>query len=463
MAKIDYKDRISVLNKALAERQKALVGVADAVQIEEKTVKDDEGREGKSYAAMFDSDKQAESNKLVKELRDITNEINAATLGMEVAEYLAQPEGKSFGLGLSGQQMPAGSYAKTLGEHVLDHEMWEEVKANQGQRGKSWTIPLDASLRNVPVKPERKDIYSARGGEFTRPGFGSGLDIVEQMMRTARVRDLFPVDTTTDKQLEFLRETGFTNNAAAIGERESTNATTGVTTPVAPGTVGGTNFALKPNSDIEFEPAIAPIRLIAHWIRAHKTVLADEPRLRAIIDSRMMYGIKLEEDWQLLLGDGAGENIEGIMQVEGTQVYAQGQDGHTEDRKSFAVRRALTRVLVAQYEATGVVVNPFDWEDIELEVDAQGRLVVALNVVDGAQARLWRVPIVPTVAMPEGKFLTGAFGLGAKVWDREQAQVTISTEDSDNFRRNAVTILAEERVGLEVTRPEAFVVGTFTP
>jgi HK97 family phage major capsid protein len=65
--------------------------------------------------------------------------------------------------------------------------------------------------------------------------------------------------------------------------------------------------------------------------------------------------------------------------------------------------------------------------------------------------------------MVEGQFLLGAFGTAAKLYDREQVNVQISTEDSDNFRRNAVTIRAEERVGLEVSRPEAFVVGTITP
>lgn len=461
MADIDRAGEIKVLTKALAAEQKKLDDVADAVTIETKTVKGDDGVEHEDFTAHFDTDKKTASNEIVGRMRDITTQIKAHELGMEVAEFLAAPEGKSYGLGLQGQQRQAPLEAKTLGQYVTEAgDIWEEMKAQASQRGKSWTFPVDRSLRHIPVVPQTKDVYSARGGSYSAPGFGSGLDIVEAMMRTARVRDLFPVDTTTQTQIEYLRETGFINNAAAIGERE-TRAADGTVTPVPPGTVGGTDFALKPNSDITFEPRTAPIRLIAHWIRAHKTVLADEPRLRAIIDSRMMYGLKLEEDWQLLLGDGTGENLKGIMGVQGVQAYA--QSSVATDRKSFAVRRALTRVLVAQYESTGCVVNPFDWEDIELEVDNQGRLVVSMNVQDGAQARLWRIPVVPTVAMPEGKFLTGAFGLGAKVWDREEAQVTISTEDADNFRRNAVTILAEERIGLEVTRPEAFVVGTFTP
>ena len=48
-----------------------------------------------------------------------------------------------------------------------------------------------------------------------------------------------------------------------------------------------------------------------------------------------------------------------------------------------------------------------------------------------------------------------AMGLG------DLLRVTVSTEDRDNFVKNMVTILCEERVGLSVYRPEAFVKGDF--
>ena len=65
------------------------------------------------------------------------------------------------------------------------------------------------------------------------------------------------------------------------------------------------------------------------------------------------------------------------------------------------------------------------------------------------------------MAMPEGEFLVGAFGLAAQIFDREEASVMISSEDQDNFVKNKVTILAEERLALAVKRPQALVHGTF--
>ena len=55
----------------------------------------------------------------------------------------------------------------------------------------------------------------------------------------------------------------------------------------------------------------------------------------------------------------------------------------------------------------------------------------------------------------------GAFGTGAQLYDRQQANIRVSEQHSDFFVRNAVVILAEQRLALAVKRPEAFVKDTF--
>ena len=79
----------------------------------------------------------------------------------------------------------------------------------------------------------------------------------------------------------------------------------------------------------------------------------------------------------------------------------------------------------------------------------------------GADPQLWRLPVVDSSAMPAGDFMVGAFNIAAQVFDREDANIQVSTEDGDNFIKNMVTIRAEERLALIVFRPESFVYGTF--
>jgi HK97 family phage major capsid protein len=63
--------------------------------------------------------------------------------------------------------------------------------------------------------------------------------------------------------------------------------------------------------------------------------------------------------------------------------------------------------------------------------------------------------------MTVDKFLVGSFGLSAQLFDRQDAVVEISTEDADNWTKNLVTIRAEERLTLIVTRPAGLIYGDF--
>jgi len=253
---------------------------------------------------------------------------------------------------------------------------------------------------------------------------------------------LFPSRTTSAAVIEYFRMTGFTNNAAAVSERT------------------GTTFTAKPQSSFTFVGEQAPVRTLAHWEAAHRNVLADEPQLRSIIDNELLYGLRLQEDAQILTGDGVGENLTGILATSGIQTY-NWSAGVAGDNKADAIRRAATLSFLAYYEPTGVVLHPNDWEDIELSKDDNGQYLVAVSVAMGGEPKLWRIPVVDTPAMTEGQALVGAFGTGAQLYDREQASIRISEQHADFFVRNAIVVLAEQRLALAVKRPEAFVKVTF--
>ncbi|WP_407819918.1 phage major capsid protein, partial [Staphylococcus aureus] len=63
----------------------------------------------------------------------------------------------------------------------------------------------------------------------------------------------------------------------------------------------------------QYEEATAPVRTIAHWMRASVQILADAPGLRSIIDNRLRYGLSYVEEAQLLNGSGSGQNLEGLV------------------------------------------------------------------------------------------------------------------------------------------------------
>jgi HK97 family phage major capsid protein len=68
---------------------------------------------------------------------------------------------------------------------------------------------------------------------------------------------------------------------------------------------------------------------------------------------------------------------------------------------------------------------------------------------------------VESLSMPAGDFLVGNFATGAQIFDRMNATIEIARQNEDDFIRNMISILAEERLALAVYAPNSFVEGTF--
>lgn len=273
-------------------------------------------------------------------------------------------------------------------------------------------------------------------GDLIQPHRVAGIGAPPQ--QRLFVRDLLNWGATTSPAIEYVRETGFTNNADVVAENPSNP---------------------KPESDIEFELDSEKVVTIAHWIRASKQVLSDVSMLQAYIDGRLLYGLKLKEEAQLLKGSGVGLNMNGIL----TQANIYANPGVVVQHETMIdrLRIAMLQAELAEYTADGIVLHPIDWTQIELtKTDDNAYLFATPRGL--AAPGLWGRPVVASQSMNHAQFLVGAFGLGAQGWDREDATITVSNHDRDNFVKNMVTILCEERAGLTVFRPEAFVKGSFS-
>lgn len=262
-------------------------------------------------------------------------------------------------------------------------------------------------------------------------------EIIMPPERRLTIRDLIAPGTTTSNSIEYVRETGFTNNAAAVAE-------------------GGA----KPYSDITFALENAPVRTLAHLFKASRQILDDAAALQSYIDARARYGLLMVEESQLLYGNGTGANLQGLITL--AQAYAApGGIVVTGEQRIDRLRLALLQAELSEFPADGIVLNPIDWAAIELTKDGEGRYIVG-QPQEGTAARLWNRPVVSTQAMHQDEFLTGAFRLGAQIFDRMDIEILVSTENDKDFENNMVTIRAEERLAFAVYRDEAFVTGPLT-
>ena len=258
--------------------------------------------------------------------------------------------------------------------------------------------------------------------------------IVTPAQRALTIRDLIAPGQTTSSTIEFVQETGFTNNAAPVAETTQ-----------------------KPYSDLTFDLVSRPVRTIAHLFKISKQMMDDADGLVSYLDLRGTTGLKLKEENQLLFGDGTGQNILGLIPQATVFDDTLRTAG---DTRIDTLRRAIQQVRRAEYRATGIIMNPDDLADLELTKDAGGNYII-VDPIEGGQGRVWRLPIVDTTAMPSGQFLVGALETAAQIFDRQQVTFELSTENADDFEKNMATARIEERLALAVYRPESIVTGTF--
>lgn len=271
------------------------------------------------------------------------------------------------------------------------------------------------------------------------PGIAPPADrregIVAPAQRGARVRDLMAVIPTSSASIEYVRETGFTNAAAMVSQG-----------------------ATKPESTLTFELKTANARVIAHWTQASRQILDDVPRLQNFLDGRLRYGVQLKEDQQILLGDGTGQNLHGLV-PQATAFNA--PLGMPLTTMADKIGAAIAQLRAIEFEADGIVMHPTDWQRLLQAKGSDGHYLIPGGPFSTTPPALFGKPVALTTGMTQDDFLVGQFQVGVEAFEREETQVEISTEDRDNFIKNMVTILAEERLMLAVYRPEAFVFGDF--
>ena len=318
--------------------------------------------------------------------------------------------------------------AKSAGYKVIEDDGVKAFMANP-QSGKRIVVDVKAIISGLTT------VANGSAGDLIVP---DRAPLVDPVTRRMTVRDLLTPGRTGSNAIQYPVETGFTNSAATVSE------TTGPT---------------KPQSEIQFDIRTTSVTTIAHWVLATRQILDDAPMLQSYIDGRLRYGLAYVEEGQLLNGGGTGTDLNGIY-TQAT-AFAAGASIVATPTKLDVLRYAMLQAVLAELPPTGHVLNPIDWAGIETTKDSQGRYIIG-NPVGSLSPTLWGLPVVATQAMTSGNFLTGAFRMAAQIFDREDANVAISTEDSDNFRKNLVTILAEERLALAVYRPEAFIKGTFS-
>lgn len=192
-----------------------------------------------------------------------------------------------------------------------------------------------------------------------------------------------------------------------------------------------------------------PLRKIASYMKESDELIDDTPWLATAINDRGMYQHMLEVENYLVatLSSTSGIGTGNKLTPEGI----------------FAAM--MTVQNTSGYAPDAIVINPTDYQHLRLRKDGNnqyygGGFFYNQYSSDGIveQPSLWGLRTVVTSAVATGTCLVGAFHAGASVVRKSSGvTVDITNTDQDDFVKNLITILIEERLALAVRYPSAFV------
>jgi HK97 family phage major capsid protein len=315
---------------------------------------------------------------------------------------------------------------ESVGTLFVKNAVHEQFKQSRG------AMRVTAEVKNT-VTNAIGNTYSDR-----RPG------LVEGASRVFTLEQLLTSIPTSSNAIDYIRETVFTNAAAETAE--------------------GTT---KPQSSITTEQKTMPVVSIAHWVKITRQLAMDNAALAAYINRRMMYGVSLRKENQIVAGSGVGQSLSGFTAAGNFTAHGYTSASLTALNLSPTNRfdligKMLGDCALADYPADVVLLNTGDWWTLRLAKDSTGRYLLgdpSLNI----PPMIFGVPVVATNAMVAGSVWVGSLAQAATLHPRENVIISLSDSDGDNFVNGIITILADCRLALTVEKPAACRYGLLLP
>ena len=391
--------------------------------------------------SIFDAAKTEGSDDLnlsvaqMKEINDRETELKTLTEQYQEAKRFAQilsdnergladlksPDGSplfSGGHPKGGPEEPGTRPVKSIGELLVSSKGYQD-----GERKH-----LKANIPGVDVKTVMQTGAGAAGGyppEVLRSG---------RLVYTAQPKptliDLVPSGETTQNAYKYMLETVYVNAAQEVAE-------------------GGQ----YPEAQLKFAEVLLPIQKIAVFIPLTDEQLADQPNLRDIVDNRLGLMLKQRLNSQIVIGDGTGANLTGILNTPGILNYTKGA-GAAENIPD-AVYKAMVKVNTVGFgDASGVWINPNDFTNVRLLKNTQGSYLYGDPSQMGPDT-IFGLPVAQHVGIPAGKAIVADWAAYTHLIYRAGVEFEVSNSHADFFTKGQLALRAQFRVCFAVYRPQA--------
>lgn len=188
-------------------------------------------------------------------------------------------------------------------------------------------------------------------------------------------------------------------------------------------------------------------------------MMEDLPYVVSDINEMNDYAMSLEEESQILNGDGTGDNVKGIMlRIPEDSVVDSDDERTVPDRIFHAKMMVFTNT---GFQADGLVINPDDYETLRTMKNADGDYYGGgffLPAYEGTGVMYvsntpWGLPTVVTPAISAGECLVGAFRMSVKFLAKGGRKFKTTNSDASKFGQDMTTNKLTQRFGLQMKYP----------
>ncbi len=333
---------------------------------------------------------------------------------------LKAPNGSPLfaGAGSGDPQADQPRQQKSMGELLVSSKQYQA-----GER-----IGLKTTVAGVDVKTVMQTGAGAAGG-YPPEVLRSGRMVYSAQAKPTLI-DLVPSGETTQNAYKFMQETVYLNAAAETAE-------------------GGQ----YPEAQLKFAEILLPVQKIAVFIPLTDEQLADQPNLRDIVDNRLGLMLKQRLNRQIVVGDGTGANLVGVLNTPGILNYTKGV-GAAENIPD-AIYKAMVQVSTVGFaDASGVWMNPNDFTGVRLLKNSQGTYLYGDPSMMGPET-IFGLPVAQHVGIPVGKAIVADWAAFTQLIYRAGVEFEVSNSHADFFTKGQLALRAQFRVCFAVYRPQA--------
>jgi HK97 family phage major capsid protein len=290
----------------------------------------------------------------------------------------------------------------------------------------------DSDFDGINIKQD--DMTSSNTFTNNVPGYDHLNEIHFDPERSQRARDTILQGTTNMTAIEYIRESGETDNTGMTAEGAEFN-----------------------QNDFDLTAYTANVRKITAYIMLSEEMLEDVAGLTSYIMAKLPGKINKVEDEQIIKGAGTGQNLSGL--ITNATAYSDNLADSNVQRIDVLVD-AIRQIADDEYRADFITLHPADFSLLALTKDSNGQYLLPW-IMGVPNPNILGVPIVQTTAMTEGDFLLHARN-AAQAFFKKELTIEFSNQNEDNFVKGMVTVRAQKRLALPIYKPTAILTGDFT-